>query len=222
MIRLKAIIMLLPVAVAGCATLSSPAGPTQGVPTAIARAGDRIVASHVGRRFGQEYFALQDSLSSFRAPNEWCLENPGECPDHLTRAHYGLVYTFAIPERPHVDEVLFFSVDVRGNLIEEALVYGLPDCAASPVKCEFDVFEEDALAVAEDAELEPGISDWGISFNWYAGDLQTYVWNVWNYITETSGHGVTVNGNTGVLEMEWGWFVTATPPGAIDEPTAPN
>ena len=206
----------------GCATRSSPAGPPDLIPIRIVRDGEQFIESRVGRCFFRRCFTFDWERSEYRPPNQWCIDHPGACLEYLNDPHYALIYEFRVPGAEHVDELAWFHVDVNGDVIFEPGIHGVPDCTSNPVECEFNVTEGDALVVADEAGLEEGICGWGTSFHWFAGDLQSYVWTVSNCLTETSGRGALIDGNSGELIHMYWWMIIGGEVRTYKEPIAPN
>jgi hypothetical protein len=73
-----------------------------------------------------------------------------------------MVYSFKMPEKPYVDELIEFAVDTDGNVILERDVMGIPN----PKECDF-IDEAKAIDIAKSAGLEQGIKKWETSFHYF-------------------------------------------------------
>ena len=154
--------------------------------------------SKVGQDFFEKYIKIAINNCTY------CIEST----DIFQGPYYLMVYSFKMPEKPFVDELIEFVVDTDGNVILEREPYGIPD----PAKCDFSIDEAEAIQIAKNAGLEDGIADWETSFHWYAGDLKTFVWAVQNTLPIPSGQdysaygkGVVIDANSGEVLQNYEW-----------------
>ena len=181
-----------------------------GVSNSITEKTDRYVISKVGEDFFSKYITLNSNLSRYNPPDELCIQNPGSCAPYLEKSNYYIVYSFKIPEKPYVDELIELTVDGEGNVIE---AWGVPDCIINPNECDFPIDEAEARQLAKNAGLEEGMADWELSFHWYGGNLSTYVWTVQNTLSEhpsgepylASGRVVVIDANSGGIKEISDW-----------------
>jgi hypothetical protein len=124
-------------------------------------------------------------------------------------------YTFKMPEKPFVNELILFYVDTNGEVILEGIVSGIPNLTNYLKEAIFQIDKPQAKQIAKDAGLEDGIAGWNISFHWFAGDFKTYVWTVQNLSQEQNagtqsysayGREIVIDVNSGeiLLVSEWG------------------
>jgi hypothetical protein len=133
------------------------------------------------------------------------------------RPYYLMVYSFKMPEKPFIDELMDFAVDTDGDVILERDVMGIPDGINNPTECIFPIDEAEAIQIAKNAGLEDGITDWETSFHWAGGAFKTYVWTVENTLAATpygqdysaSGKVVVIDANSGEVKDTSVWAIQA-------------
>jgi hypothetical protein len=172
------------------------------IPSSIVEKSNQFIISKVGQDFFDKYIKIDHS--TYCPPDEYILEHPDEAgAKFLLKPYYLMVYSFKMPEKPFVDELIEFVVDTDGNVIPEREPYGIPD----PAKCNFTIDEAAAIQIAKNAGLEEGIAAWKTSFQWYAGNLSTcatYVWTVQNTIPTPSGRDYIAYGKDIVIDANSG------------------
>ena len=179
------------------------------IPDSIIARASQYIISRVGELFFDSYIAFDSSRSRYYPPNEHCIQNPSSCAEYRQFPRFLMVYSFRIPELSFVDETIFFLVDTLGNVIEEREPGGIPNCPNNDCWDNFNVIDEsEAIAIAQNAGLEPGIREWRTSFHYYYGDIDDYVWTVDNTMYESSsrgsGNGVLINAYSGVVIQFYG------------------
>ena len=129
----------------------------------------------------------------------------------IEKPYYLLTYTFKIPEKQFVNELIEIGIDIDGNIVRE---WGIPD---NPDECEFPVDKAKAIGIARDAGLEEGIKEWETDFHWHDG-LKTYVWAVRNTLSassvgepyEESGKVIIIDANSGEVKESSNWTVMSS------------
>jgi hypothetical protein len=187
------------------------------IPSSIVEKSNQFIISKVGQDFFDKYIGIDYNRSKYYTPDEFVITNPEDCADYLQRPYYLMVYSFKMPEKPFVHELMEFAVDTDGDVILERDVMGIPDGINNPTECIFPIDEAKAIQIAKYAGLEDGITDWETSFHWCAGDLKTYVWTVQNTLSATpygqdysaSGKGVTIDANSGEIKRTYVWAIQA-------------
>ncbi len=177
----------------------SAAPEEQPIPDSIVNKSNQFIISKVGQEFFNNYITLNSELSKYYPPEESCIKNPSYCADYLQKPYYFMVYSFKIPEKPYVDELLELAVDTEGNIIAEREATGTPNCVSNPNECLFSIDEAEAIQIAKNAGLEGEMADWETSFYWIGGDIKTYAWSIQNTTTPTSGEVVLINANSGEI-----------------------
>jgi len=197
-----------------CPTPAPGAGPGQ-VPDCILEKSNQIVISRLGKAFFREHVLFQPALSSYNEADPYCVQDPTNCAEFLSKPYYRMVYSFSVPDLPGTDLSAEFFVDVAGNLVSGAAIDGLPNCVRDRKECTFAVTDQAlAIEIAEKADLEPGLDEWRTHFHWYAGELNTYVWTVENTLTidkstgESSGRTIVIDANSGTVLQIGGWVKT--------------
>lgn len=123
-----------------------------------------------------------------------------------------MVYTFKIPEKPWIDEIIAFSVDTVGYIILEDKPYGIPECLSCPDCCVFGIDSADADSIAREAGLEEGVKPWEVTFEWRDRELNRYVWIVTTTIAEYDnsswGKTLVIDANSGIIleTHDWAWI----------------
>jgi hypothetical protein len=157
---------------------------------------------------GQEYFTAYISFDSTKS-RYYDAEQGEHISAFMRNPYYLMVYSLKIPEKPFVNGMIQFTVDINGDVIAEREPDGIPQRLKDPQEGEFPIDEQMAIDIAKDAGLEAGIKDWKTSWYWYAGELKTYVWAVSTTLGESSGGAggkvVIIDANTGILLMTSGW-----------------
>jgi hypothetical protein len=127
------------------------------------------------------------------------------------QSQYEMVYNFKIPEKPYVDTKIKFSVDTTGQIINKENVIGLPDCLSYPEKCQFNIDEAQAKAIAEKNNFPKGIKDWIVEFKWEPKHDQ-YVWSILSTLQEaTGGFGTRGNGQIMLIDPNTGNIISQNP-----------
>jgi len=182
------------------------------IPDFIKARADSFIVSEVGPAFFSAYIALDPARSRFNAPDTFCIAHPTSCLEYLRHPHYLMVYSFAIPEKPWINELIEFAVDSLGFVILERPPYGIPGCVADSSSCTFSIDSSDAISIALQAGLESGIKPWQAGFFWSDGNYNTYVWAVSNTMAETptgsSGRAVIIDSNSGAVYEIGEWQAT--------------
>lgn len=127
------------------------------------------------------------------------------------QSKYEMVYNFKIPEKPYVDTKIKFTVDTTGQLINKENVIGLPDCLSSPEKCQFNIDEAQARAIAEKNDFQKGIKEWQVEFKWEPKHDQ-YVWSILSTLQEATGSfGTRGNGQIMLIDPDTGNIISQNP-----------
>lgn len=155
--------------------------------------GNELIVSKIGDDYFNNYIKL---LTIDPQPPNEIIEKP----------YYLLTYTFKIPDKQFVNDLIEIGIDIDGNIVSE---WGIPN---SQGECEISVNEEEAITIAREAGLEEGIKDWESDFYWH-DTYKTYVWSVKNTLSisssgehfEESGKIVIIDANSiEVLEfLNW-------------------
>ena len=169
------------------------------IPNFVIASADSFIISKVGPTFFLSYIKYDSSRSEFSPSDTFCIAHPSNCLNYLRYASYRMVYTFRIPEKPWIDEIIEFAVDSVGNIILERSPYGIPECLSIPSCCVFGIDSATAIGIARQAGLEDGINPWRTNFYWYGGDINKYVWSISNDLSEGGGKEVVIDSNSGVV-----------------------
>jgi hypothetical protein len=173
------------------------------IPSAIVEKSNQFIISKVGQDFFDKYIHYLKSF--YIAPSQYLLDHPNlAANESLLQPYYHIAYTFKMPEKPFVDELIQFSVDTNGTVIAGSEVSGIPDLINNPSAANFTIDEAQARVIAKNAGLENGIAGWRTSFHWYGGNLNTYVWTVQNTLQEDSQFGYSANGREIIIDASSG------------------
>ena len=102
--------------------------------------------------------------------------------------------------------ILFLYIPIQASTGEEPQLFRLSDFSGSlNLLCQI-IDEEEAIQIAHNAGLEEGIKEWKTSFNYYAGDIDDYIWAISNTLYENDYHSggktVIINSHSGeVIEI---------------------
>lgn len=158
------------------------------IPAAVLKKADQVIINRTGEEFFNKYIKPDFIKTKYNAP------------------YFDVVYHFYMPEKPYVNAFINFSVDSMGVVASDREINGIPECKDD--NCTFNINEEQALKIAKDNGLEPGIKEWHKGFLWDS-KLNQYVWHVLSTFQEggqrSNGKEVIIDPNTGlVLAMnEW-------------------
>lgn len=178
--------------------------------TIILKANDFII-SRVGEQFFNSYIKYDSKNSRFSPADSFCIEHPSSCAEFLLKPHYYFVYTFKIPERDFVDEIIEFVTDTLGNVVSSRDVFGIPECPNNNCWNNFPLIEKDeAVSIAQNNGLEEGIKEWSVSFHFYAGEFDNYVWEVSNTLyqssSESGGKTLLIDASNGKIFQSANWI----------------
>jgi len=182
----------------------------QSIPDSILFKSDNFIISHVGEEFFNAYISFDHA--NYYDADSFCIENPNNCSPFLQHPHYLIVYKFAIPEKPYVDEIIEFVVDSSGNVVPDRDPSGIPNCPENTCWGNFPTIdEEEAIQIAHDAGLEDGIKEWRTSFNYFAGDIDDYIWSISNTLYENDGSSggktIIINAHNGDVIWILSWSI---------------
>jgi len=174
--------------------------PKTKIPDFIIAKSDSLIISKTGVTIFHKYIKYDSSSSAF-VPNAFCYP----C------VHYNMFYTFKIPEKPWVDEIIGFNLDSTGNLItsnptchgSREWPEGIPECVLDPSCCIFGIDSAMAVDIAKEAGIREGNAPLSASFGWSGGKVMKYTWNVKNSLSQdpTKGGGqcFSIDANSGIV-----------------------
>jgi hypothetical protein len=157
------------------------------IPDSIITRANDFVISKVGEQFFNSYIKYDPEKSMYSSADSFCIEHPSSCAEFLLKPHYNFVYNFKIPGKDYVDEIIEFVTDTNGNVVPSREVFGIPKCTGNDCRENFTLIGKDeAVTIAKDNGLEEGIRDWEVSFHFYGGEFDNYVWEVSNTLYQSS------------------------------------
>lgn len=154
---------------AGCSCKPCQEQDESQIPLSILKRSDQFIISKTGDEFFKKYITVDFNQSKQIEPN------------------YLMVYKFYIPEKPFIDELIRFTVDSTGKVLNQYEVVGIPDCNANKYDCDFVVDEKIARQIATENGLPKGIKDWKVDFVWEA-KYNKYVWNLFSTLKENKNN----------------------------------
>jgi hypothetical protein len=183
------------------------------IPDSLINKANNFVISNVGERFFNSYIKYDSEKSRYSPADSFCIEHPESCAEFLLEPHYYFVYSFKIPEKDYVDEIIEFVTDVNGNVVSSREVYGIPQCTSNDCWNNFPLIEKDeTITIAQNNGLEEGIKDWTVSFHFYTADFNNYVWSVSNTLyqssSESGGETLLIDANNGEVIQSSHWIAT--------------
>ena len=181
------------------------------IPDTIISKGNNFIISRVGEQFFNSYIKYDSEKSRYSPADSFCIEHPSSCAEFLLKPHYYFVYTFKIPEKDFVDEIIEFVTDTLGNVVSSRDAFGIPECPYNDCWNNFPLIEnDDAVTIAQNNGLEQGIRDWSISFHFYAGEFDNYVWEVSNTLyqssSESGGKTILIDASNGEIVQSSNWI----------------
>lgn len=186
------------------------------IPDSIILKSNMVIISRVGQKFFDSYIKLDSSISKFSPPDSFCIKNPSHCAEYLVRPFYSMVYKFNVTGDKDFNAFIEFVVDTNGVVVPSRPVFGIPNCPNNDCWDYFHVItKERAIEIAKQNGFEEGIRDWVIKFHFYPGNLNNYVWEIRNTLTEdnfapnqykASGKGLLINAIDGSVFQVFNWF----------------
>ncbi|HRN27140.1 MAG: hypothetical protein IT276_09080 [Ignavibacteriaceae bacterium] len=150
---------------AGCSCKPCQEQDESQIPLSILKKSDQFIVSKTGDEFFKKYITIDFNQSK-----------------HI-ESNYLMVYKFYMPEKLFVDELIRFTADSTGKVLNQYEVVGIPDCNANQYDCDFVVDENTARQIATEYGLPKGIKDWKVDFVWEA-KYNKYVWNLFSTLKE--------------------------------------
>ena len=155
------------------------------IPDSVIYKSNLVIISKVGRAFFNSYIKLDSSSSKFSLPDSFCIKNPSRCADYLARPYYYMVYKFTPAGCEDYKNFIEIVVDTNGVVVPSRPVFGIPGCPSNNCWGSFQIIEkEKAVEIARQNGLEEGIKEWTVSFHFYAGTFNNYVWEIKNTLME--------------------------------------
>ncbi len=152
----------------GCNCIPCSKNEDAQIPLDVLKKADQFIISKTGDEFFKKYITADFFQSKHIEPN------------------YLMVYKFYMPEKSFVDEVIRFTVDSTGKVLNQFEVVGIPNCNSNSNDCEFVVDDKIAKQIATDYGLPKGIKDWKVDFVWEA-KYNKYVWHLFSTLKESKG-----------------------------------
>ena len=184
----------------------------QVIPDSIITNANNFVTSKVGEQFFNSYIKYDSEKSRYSPADSFCIEHPESCAESLLKPHYNFVYNFKIPGKDYVDEIIEFVTDTNGDVVSSREVFGIPKCTSNDCWENFTLIGSDeAITIAKNNGLEEGIRDWKVSFHFYAGEYDNYVWEVSNTLyqssSESGGKTFLIGANNGEVVQTSSWII---------------
>lgn len=183
------------------------------IPDSLINKANDFVISKVGEQFFNSFIKYDSEKSRYSPADSFCIEHPESCAEFLLEPHYYFVYSFKLPEKDYVDEIIEFVTDINGNVVPSREAYGIPKCTNNNCWENFPLIEkEEAIIIAQNNRLEEGIRDWIISFHFYSAEFDNYVWSVSNTLyqssSESGGKTLLIDASNGEVIQSSNWIAT--------------
>lgn len=164
------------------------------IPAAVLKRANQVIIDKTGEEFFNKYIKPDFTKTKYAAN------------------YFNVVYHFYMPEKPYVNAFIKFSIDSMGVVATDREMIGIPECNAD--NCTFDISEEQAVKIAKENGLEPGIKEWQKGFLWDV-KLKQYVWHILSTDKESggsegkrgSGKEVVIDPNTGLVLALNEWHI---------------
>jgi hypothetical protein len=182
----------------------------QVIPDSIISKANIFVISKVGEQFFHSYIKYDSKNSRFSDADSFCIEHPSSCSEFLQKPHYNFIYKLKIPEKVFVDEIIEFVTDTVGNVVSSRDVFGIPVCTNNDCWDNFPLIDKnEVIKIAINNGLEEGIRAWSVSFHFYAGGFDNYVWEVSNTLNHSNsgsnGKTLIIGANNGEIVQSSNW-----------------
>jgi hypothetical protein len=188
------------------------------IPDSIIHKSNMIIISKVVQIFFDSYIKLDSNNSKYSPPDSICIKHPSNCADYLVRPFYQMEYKFNPTNDNNSNTYIEFVLDINGIVVPNQPLFGIPNCPNNNCWDNFQIITiEKAIEIAKQNGFEEGIKDWSISFHFYAGALNNYVWEISNTLTEdksvpnqylASGKVLLINAMDGSIFQLSGWMIT--------------
>lgn len=181
------------------------------IPQIMIQHANQFVISKVGEDFFNRYLRIDSNRSQSYPADSSCMNQPNSCPEYLKQPHFLIAYSFKIPGKTWIDEMIFIPEDNEGNVVLVGELYGLPNCVQLPDDCNFPIDESRAISIARESGLQDGIRAWQTDFYWYAREFKTYIWSITNTSSFStnplsgSGQTIIVDANSGQVLTTLSW-----------------
>ena len=181
-ITLTATALLISFLIYSCSCLSCGTNEEANVPLDVLEKADSFIVSKTGEQFFKNYITTDFFRTQHTAP------------------YYEMVYRLYIPETPHVDALIKFTVDSVGGVVKNRDIIGIPNCRFYPQVCEFNIDEQAARKIAKKNGLDGGIKEWKVGFIWNA-KYDKYVWHILSTLKEMKGEfGYRAKGREAIID----------------------
>ena len=187
------------------------------IPDSIIHKSNMIIISKVGQTFFDSYIKLDSNKSNYYPPDTFCIKHPASCADYLVKPSYLMSYKFSFLNNKDYNTLIEFVVDANGTVVSGLSDFGVPSCPNNDCWNNFHVItKEKAIEIAKQNGLEVGLKDWVISFHFYSGTLNNYVWDISNTLKidnpiamqySASGRTFLINAIDGSVFKILGWTV---------------
>lgn len=167
------------------------------IPAGIIQKGNEVISSRTGDDFFEKFIKF-NSVKSIEIPEG-----------------YYLAYSFTMSGKDYIDEEISFILDKQGILKPGFDIAGIPECNSDTSKCQFNITREMAVDIAGKADLQQGIREWSVSFEWDS-KLGKYIWLISSTLSESTGsqgkkgkgEKLLIDANSGevISKTEWKVF----------------
>ncbi|MFH1197272.1 MAG: PepSY domain-containing protein [bacterium] len=152
------------------------------IPAYIVEAADKFIISTAGQDFFDD-FIYPDYVRTKAAP-----------------PYYHMYYVLRMVEMDYINEQVYFTLDEKGNIVEDFDIAGIPNCVEEPTECQFNITKEQAVDIALREKLAKGIKPWDTAFRW-SSDLGKYVWHILSTTRELgSGEAYKASGQEIIVD----------------------
>lgn len=187
------------------------------IPDTVIYKSNMVIISKVGQAFFNTYIKLDYNRSKFSLPDSFCIKNPSQCADYLARPYYHMVYKFNPAGIEDYNNFIEIVVDTNGVVVPSRPVFGIPSCPNNNCWGNFQIItKEKAVELARQNGLEEGINEWTVSFHFYAGTFNNYVWEIKTTLMEdksvpsqflAKGKTILLNAVDGSVFLKSNWTI---------------
>jgi hypothetical protein len=173
-----------------------------------------FIKSRVGEKYFNSFIIFDPNKSFYR--KSYRIDHPPQCSEILKYPHYSIVYNVQIPDMGKESIQIELITDTLGNIISECFIDKIPNCPENNCWNYFPKIKKDeAIQIAKSSGLEKGLKDWIVSFQFFTGDFNNYVWSIKNYLSfnnpsnesRSSGEIICISANDGTVVQRSFWAV---------------
>jgi len=149
---------------------------------------------HLGESYFNTYFDLRSAEII-----------PADARSEESRERFCVVFYYAISIEDYTTYLLVATYhDSSGQVVRDE---GVVNRIADPtLGMPFSIDDREAVAIAKNWGLAPGVKPWRVSFYYFAGVLKRYVWGIMQWESWSTGQTLIIDPATGLILRNASWI----------------